>query len=524
MHQLSISTIAGGSLQNNYICSALSAAILNPLKQLAGQTAIYGMGTIVPRLLNYLLVPIYTYLLLKEEYGIVTELYAYIAFFLVLLLYGMETTFFRYAEEKNNPEKVFSTTLISVFTTSTSFFILVWSFIDPISSWLNYAHHQDFILMAAGIVAIDAFTAIQFAYLRQQKKPIRFSIIKIIIVSVNVGLNLYYIWFCNSVYEKDPQSQWLIFYDPEYRVGYIFLSNLIASIVGVVLLLPQIIQNRIQMDVQMLRKMMVYAFPLLIIGISGMVNEVVDKILFKYLVPVPEGVEDANLYVMGQLGIYGANYKLAVLMTLFIQMFRYAAEPFFFGQARESNARNIYASVMKYFVLSGLLIFLLVTLFIDVFKYFIGPEHWEGLYIVPIVLLANLFLGIFYNLSVWYKLNDLTRYGALIAVGGSLITLLVNFLAVPRFSYLGAAWGHLLCYFFMMVVSYFWGRKFYPVPYELKRIGLYFLLAMILFAAGTFIPVASEILSMGFRVVLFFGFIVVVFLFEPQLKKSIQRS
>jgi O-antigen/teichoic acid export membrane protein len=211
-------------------------------------------------------------------------------------------------------------------------------------------------------------------------------------------------------------------------------------------------------------------------------------------------------------------------MTLFIQMFRYAAEPFFFGQARESNARNIYASVMKYFVLSGLLIFLLVTLFIDVFKYFIGPEHWEGLYIVPIVLLANLFLGIFYNLSVWYKLNDLTRYGALIAVGGSLITLLVNLLAVPRFSYLGAAWGHLLCYLFMMVVSYFWGRKFYPVPYELKRIGLYFLLAMVLFAAGTFIPVASEILSMGFRGVLFFGFIVVVFLFEPQLKKSIQRS
>jgi O-antigen/teichoic acid export membrane protein len=497
---------------------------LNPLKQLAGQTAIYGMGTIVPRLLNYLLVPIYTYLLLTEEYGIVTELYAYIAFFLVLLLYGMETTFFRYAEERKNPEKVFSTTLVSVFTTSALFFILVWSLLGPIAGWLNYSHHQDFILMAAGIVAIDAFTAIQFAYLRQQKKPIRFSIIKIAIVSVNVGLNLYYIWFCGSVYETDPQSPWLVFYDPEYRVGYIFLSNLVASLVGVVLLLPQLLRTRLRLDVPMLRTMLVYALPLLIVGVTGMVNEVVDKILFKYLAPVPEGVEDANRYVMGQLGIYGANYKLAVLMTLFIQMFRYAAEPFFFAQARESNAREIYASVMKYFVLSGLLIFLMVTLFIDVFKYFIGPEHWAGLFIVPIVLLANLFLGIFYNLSVWYKLNDLTRYGALIAVGGSLITLLVNFLAVPRFSYLGAAWGHLLCYFFMMVVSYFWGRKHYPVPYELKRIGFYFLVAMVLFAAGTLVPVGSYLGSMVFRLVLFLAFLGVVVLFEPQVIKSIRRT
>lgn len=478
------------------------------------------MGTIVPRLLNYLLLPIYTRFLLREEYGIVTELYAYIAFFFVLLMYGMETTFFRYAEEEKKPGKVFSTSLISVFFTSSLFFLLVWLFIEPVSGLLQYPHHQDYILMSAGIVAIDAFTAIQFAYLRQQQKPIRFSLIRIITVSISVGLNLYYVWFCDATYKQNPDSPWLFLYNPEYRVGYVFLSNLIASLASIVLLLPQLFKIRLKLDPVLLRKMLIYALPLLIIGVTGMVNEVIDKIIFKYLAPVPAAIEDADRYIMGQLGVYGANYKLAVLMTLFIQMFRYAAEPFFFAQAKESNARQTYSDVMTYFVVFGLLIFLGVTLYLDAFKYFIGPEHWEGLHIVPIVLLANLFLGVFYNLSVWYKLNDLTRFGAMIATIGSMITLGANLLLVPKFSYLGAAWGHFLCYLFMMILSYYWGRKYYAIPYNLKKISLYFMVAMSLYALSALLKPEDLIHRLLFNTILMGGFLVTIYLSEKQLLRK----
>ena len=313
---------------------------MNPLKQLAGQTAIYGLGTIVPRLLNYLLVPLYTRLFLDDEYGIITELYAYIAFFFVLLLYGMETSFFRHAE-KGNPDKVFNTSLISVFFTSSLFIILVIFFIDPISVLIKYPQNQDLIIYSAIIVGIDAFTAIQFAYLRQQNKAIKFSMIRIITVSVNVGLNLYFIWFCDMLYKSNPESPFLIFYNPDIRIGYVFISNLIASILAVLLLLPQIIKIKFSFDYELLKRMLIYALPLLIVGLAGMINEVSDKIIFKYLAKIPEGTENPDTYIMGQLGIYGANYKLAVLMTLFIQMFRYAAEPFFFSQAKEkSNKRG----------------------------------------------------------------------------------------------------------------------------------------------------------------------------------------
>jgi len=480
------------------------------------------MGTIVPRLLNYLLVPIYTRLLLREEYGVVTEMYAYIAFFFVLLMYGMETTFFRYAESEKKSGKVFNTSLISIVITSSLFFILVWIFIEPVSALLKYPQHKDFILMAAGIVAIDTFTAIQFAHLRQQKKPIKFSIIKIITVGVNVGLNLYYIWFCDSIYKQDPESPWLFFYNPEYRVGYIFLVNLISSLLCVILLSPQLLKVRLKINPEQLRKMYVYAFPLLIVGIAGMVNEVADKIIFKYLAPVPQGIEDTNKYIMGELGVYGANYKLAVLMTLFIQMFRYAAEPFFFAQAKESNAKQVYADVMKYFVLFGLLIFLGVTLFIDIFKYFIGPEHWEGLYIVPIVLLANLFLGIFFNLSVWYKINDLTRFGAMIAIIGSIITILMNLLLVPQISYLGAAWGHFLCYFVMMILSYILGRKYYPIPYDLKKIFFYFSIALVLFAISSYFKPETFSIRIILNSSLFLLYILVIGLNEKLLFRNLK--
>jgi O-antigen/teichoic acid export membrane protein len=484
----------------------------NPIKQLAGQTAIYGLGTIVPRLLNYLLVPLYTRLLLKEDYGIVTEMYAYIAFFFVLLMYGMETTFFRYAEKEGKPDKVFGTTIFSVFSTSLLFIIVVWIFLNPISVWLQYPNHQDFIMYAALIVGIDAFTAIQFALLRQQNQAFKFSLIRLITVAVNVGLNIYFIWFCDTVYKSDPNSPYLILYKPGFQVQYIFISNLVSSVLAIIILFPQLLRIKQLPDFALLKKMLKYALPLLIVGVTGMVNEVSDKIIFKYLASVPPGVEDAGKYIMGELGIYGANYKLAVLMTLFIQMFRYAAEPFFFAQAKEENAKQTYADVMKYFVVFGLLIFLVVMLYIDIFKYFIGPEHWEGLYIVPVVLIANLFLGIFYNLSVWYKLNDLTKYGAIIALSGSIITVIINIILVPVYSYMGAAIGHFSCYLFMLIFSYFLSRKFYPIQYNLKRIGLYFGLAMALYFISNYLEFQSLYLKISVHtlfILVFVGFVII---------------
>ncbi|MCD4665761.1 MAG: oligosaccharide flippase family protein [Bacteroidales bacterium] len=495
---------------------------MDPLKKLAGQTAVYGLGTIVPRLLNYLLVPLYTRLFIGDEYGIITELYAYIAFFFVLLLYGMETSFFRHAEKSNSPGKIFSTSLLSVLFTSLSFVILIVVFIEPISDSINYQDHKNLIIYSALIVAIDAFTAIQFAYLRQQNKSVKFSLIRIVTVSVNVGLNLYFIWFCDVLYKSNPDSPFLFFYNPDIRIGYVFISNLIASLLSVLLLLPQLFKTRMVLDIRLLKKMLVYASPLLVVGLAGMINEVSDKIIFRYLAKVPHGVDDPDSYILGQLGIYGANYKLAVLMTLFIQMFRYAAEPFFFSQAKESNANQVYADVMKYFVIFGLLIFLSVTLYIDIFKYFIGPEYWEGLFIVPIILLANLFLGIFFNLSIWYKLNDITKYGAIIALIGSTITIIMNLLLVPKLGYVGAAWGHFACYLTMMIVSFFWGRKYYPVNYDLKRIFFYILIALIFFGFSFFIQVHDPVYKFFINSILIAFFIGIVYYKEKSyfLKSS----
>jgi O-antigen/teichoic acid export membrane protein len=487
---------------------------LNPLKKLAGQTAIYGLGTLVPRLLNYLLVPLYTRLFLEDEYGIITELSSYIAFFFVLLLYGMETAFFRYAVKVGNPKKVFSTSLISVTSTSILFVFTVILFIEPISDFLNYPDRKDLIIYSAIIVGIDAFTSIQFAYLRQQNRPIMFSAIRIITVGINVGLNLYFIWFCDSLYKTNPESPFLIFYDPHFRIGYVFVSTLIASIVTALLLLPQLFRLKLIMDFSLLKQMLRYAFPLLIVGIAGMINEVWDKILFKYLLNVPEGIADPESYVMGQLGIYGANYKLAVLMTLFVQMFRFAAEPFFFAQSKEGNAKQVYADVLKYFVIFGLLIFLGVTLFIDIFKYFIGPKHWEGLYIVPLILIANLLMGVFFNLSIWYKLHDLTKYGALIALGGAAITILMNVLLVPAFSYLGAAWAHVTCYLFMVILSYYQGKKHYPINYDLKNILIYFFLALVLFGINYYIKTDKLAFRLIISTMLLMVFLAYVFINE----------
>jgi len=495
---------------------------LNPLKKLAGQTAVYGMGTIVPRLLNYfLLTPFYTRIFLQGEYGVITELYAYVAFLLVLLTYGMETTYFRFAEKEPDPKKVFSTSLFSLFVTSVAFIVVILFLAQPIATSMEYPNHKEYIILFSLIVAIDAFSAIPFVYLRQQNKPLRFSILKVVNVLVNIGLNFFFLWLCPRILQDDPDSWVRLVYDPDIGVGYAFIANLAASAVTLLLLLPEISRIRAKVDFELLRRMLTYSLPLLVVGLAGMVNEVSDKIIFKFLLIVPDGVEDHKAYVMAQLGIYGASYKLAVLMTLFIQMFRFAAEPFFFSQAREANAKKVYADVMKYFIIFGLFIFLGVMFFLDVVKYFIGPDFWEGLFIVPLVLLANLFMGITFNLSMWYKLNDLTRYGAYIALIGAFVTIMLNIVLVPKFSYLGAAWGHFGTYLVMVLVSYFWGQKYYPIDYPLGRIGFYFLLAILLFLISYYLPIDDQWIMGAINVILLVIFVAVSFFLERRSLKTV---
>ena len=422
---------------------------MNPLKKLASQTAIYGLSSVVGRLLNYLLVPLYTRYFLPAEYGVVTELYAYVAFLVVMLTYGMETAFFRFSK-KEESTKVYSTTLISLLISSVVFVGLIFLNSSAISQWLGYANHPEYIQFFALIVGMDAVASISFAKLREQDKAMRFAFIRIVNIMVNIGLNLYFI-----VYQ-------------EYGIAYIFIANLVASAITLLMLFPQMISSSWGFDKKLWKKMMIYALPLLIAGLAGMTNETIDRILLKHLLPNTD-------MAASELGLYGAFYKLSIIMILFIQTFRFAAEPFFFAQEKEGNSRKIYADVMKYFTIIMAIIFLGVTIFYDVIKGFLGSEYHDerGFLVVSILLLANLFLGIYYNLSIWYKLTEKTKYGAYLSIFGAIITLSLNFTLIPVLGFVGCAWATLVCYFSMTVASYYLGKRHFSVPYQVKRIALY---------------------------------------------------
>lgn len=446
----------------------------NPLKKLAGQTAVYGLSSIVGRLLNYLLVPLYTRLFAPEIYGIVTELYAYVTFLLILLTYGLETGFFRFAQDKANIDKVYTSILSSITISSTIFIGLLLLFLKPIANVMQYGPHPEYILWLGLIVALDAFISIPFAKLRLQDKAWKFAIIRLINIGINIGLNLFFLLLCPKLSISNPESIFLEIYSPEIGVGYVFIANLVANVLTLLMLLPEIFNVRFRFDYQLLKQILKYSAPLLIAGFAGMINETLDRVLLKHLVP-------DGLNAMAQLGIYGANYKLAILMTLFIQMFRYAAEPFFFNNKNESNARELYAKATKYFIIAGLIIFLGVMMYIDLIKYFIDADYHEGLKVVPVLLLANLFLGIFFNFSIWYKLNDMTKYGAWLAIIGAIITIVLNVILIPAYGYVGSAWATLICYFIMTLLSFYWGQKFYKVPYQIWNALFYFALALVIY-------------------------------------------
>jgi O-antigen/teichoic acid export membrane protein len=487
---------------------------LNPYKKLAGETAIYGMSSIIGRFLNWWLVPYYSFLFAPEVFGVVTNLYSYVAFFLVLLIYGMETSFFRYASKSEKPEVVYSTSLISLLLTSVSFILFVSVFRDNIASLIRYSEHPEYIQWLAIILGIDAFTSIPFARLRLNNRPLKFAFVKLAGIAINIAFNIFFLSVCPAIIKSDPGSFIRFFYSPETGVGYVFISNLISSLFTLIVLMPEIFKITLKFDRKILIQMLGYGFPILIVGICGMVNQNIDKVLIPFLVP-----EENN--PMFQVGIYGANYKLAVLMNMFIQAFRYAFEPFFFSMKSSENDKEVYSRVMKYFIIFGLFIFLGMVLFIDIIKLIIDPVYHEGLKVVPIILMANLFYGIYFALSLWYKLTDMTRYGAYMAFTGAVITLLLNILLIPFIGYYGSAIAVFVSYFVMMTTSFFWGQKYYPVKYDLLTIGKYFGVALFIYIISLITSQQTIFFKYILHILMILSFMFVVYSTEKTELKSL---
>jgi O-antigen/teichoic acid export membrane protein len=485
----------------------------NPLKKLAGQTAIYGLTSIVGRLLTWFLVPLYTLKFTTDQYGIVTEMYAYVAFLVVFLTYGMETAFFRYSSLKEyHPKKVYTTVIYSLLFTSLTFITSAFLFEQQIANWLKYPNNPEFVTWFAIIVGLDAVSSIPLAKLRAENKAVKFVIINFTNIIVFVGLNLFFLAYCLPKYNAG-NTNWLIdtFYNPEIGVGYIFISNLIAVCVKFTLLFPDILKARFGFELSLLKKMFLYALPLLIFGLAGIVNETIDRIMLKRLL-----LENQTLkYTMSQIGIYGACYKISIIITLFIQAFRYAAEPFFFAQEKEKNAKETYTKVMTYFVIVCATIFLGVMLFLDVVKYFIpNEEYWVGLKVVPILLFANIALGIYYNQSIWYKLSGKTKYGAYIGIFGAIITFMLNYIWIPEYGYMGSAWATLICYSSMMFLSFILSRKHYPIKYNLPKIFLYLGVSSGLYFLTLYANLSVGFMKYGIHTMIILGFLGMIYLIE----------
>ena len=434
------------------------------MRLLAKETAIYGLSSIIGKFLNWLLVPLYTYVLAQQaDYGIVTNLYAWTALLLVILTYGMETGFFRFAnEQRTNPTTVYRTTMVSVGTTSLLFALVCWFFRGQIAAWLGYGDHREFVGLLAIVVAMDAFACIPFSYLRYQKKAIRFAALKLLFVFLNILLNIFFLIVCPFLQGRGWIDSW---YDPNYGVGYVFVANILATSIQTLCLLPTILSGgKVEKNFSgaLLKRMLRYSLPLLVLGVCGIMNQTLDRIMFPFLYPG----EDAQ----AQLGIYGACFKVAMVMMMFTQAFRYAYEPFVFAKQKEKDSLLAYADAMKYYIYFSYLILIGMVVYLDLLKYLIAPSYWEGLRVVPIVLWTYIFQGIYFNLSFWYKLTDKTQWGAWFSLIGLVITFVIQVVFVPRYGYMASAVSSLVCYFVIMILSYVVGKRHLAIPYDFRKI------------------------------------------------------
>ncbi len=488
------------------------------IKSLVKDTAVYGLSSIVGRFLNWILVPLYVYLFPANEYGIVSYLYSFTAVALVILNYGMETGFFRFANRSDEPEKVYTTSLWSVASTSLVFVILLTIFLPAISSAMLLPKHPEYIWLLGTTVAIDAFSNLPFAYLRYKNKAWTFAGIKFLNIGVNIFLNVFFILICPWLQKHSPGLiDW--FYEPmgglKYGIGWIFVANIISTVVVLIALIPYLARRRWSFDPKLLLKMLNYSWPLLILGVAGIASQNMGQIIIPYIF---KGNEEA---ARTMVGIYGANIKIAVVMVMFTQAFRYAYEPFIFAQdrAKGSDPKKAYCDAMKYFVIFGLLIFLGVMFFLPILKHFISPGYWSGLRVVPIMMLADLFFGIQFNLSLWYKLTDRTQWGMYFSLLCFALMFGLNVWLVPAIGipdgYMGSAWAAFISYFIVMVLNYFAGRRFYPLPYQTGRMALYTLLAVALYFVGEKTEYPSMMwLTYIIRLLLLGGYLIVVAFFE----------
>ena len=468
------------------------------LKSLAKDTAIYGVSSIVGRFLNYLLVPIYTISMPASTggYGIITNMYAITALLLVLLTCGMETGFFRFANKGGeDPVKVYSTTLLTVGAISLSFLAVCLLFLEPIAGVMGYEEHPWYLGMMLIVIAMDAIQAIPFAYLRYKNRPIKFAALKMLFIFASIILNIVYFVFMKGT-----------------NVGAAFLINLICTSLVMLCLISELRGFRYTLDRDLMKRMFRYSFPILILGIAGILNQVVDKIIFPFVYPDPV---EADV----QLGIYGATSKIAMIMAMFTQAFRFAYEPFVFGKSKEKDNRQMYAQAMKFFIIFTLLAFLTVMFYLDILRYVIGRDYWEGLKVVPIVMAAEMFMGVYFNLSFWYKLTDETKWGAYFSLTACTIVILMNVFLIPVYGYMACAWAGFTGYAIAMLLSYFVGQKKYPIAYDLKSIGGYVLLALMIYVAGEWIPVDNMLLRLLLRTLLLFVFIGYIIKHDLPLKQ-----
>ncbi|WP_368106795.1 lipopolysaccharide biosynthesis protein [Bacteroides nordii] len=468
------------------------------LKSLAKDTAIYGVSSIVGRFLNYLLVPIYTISMPASTggYGIITNMYAITALLLVLLTCGMETGFFRFANKGGeDPVKVYSTTLLTVAAISLSFLAVCLLFLEPIAGVMGYEEHPWYLGMMLIVIAMDAIQAIPFAYLRYKNRPIKFAALKMLFIFASIILNIVYFVFMKGT-----------------NVGAAFLINLICTSLVMLCLISELRGFRYTLDRDLMKRMFRYSFPILILGIAGILNQVVDKIIFPFVYPDPV---EADV----QLGIYGATSKIAMIMAMFTQAFRFAYEPFVFGKSKEKDNRQMYAQAMKFFIIFTLLAFLTVMFYLDILRYVIGRDYWEGLKVVPIVMAAEMFMGVYFNLSFWYKLTDETKWGAYFSLTACTIVILMNVFLIPVYGYMACAWAGFTGYAVAMLLSYFVGQKKYPIAYDLKSIGGYVLLALMIYVAGEWIPVDNMLLRLLLRTLLLFVFIGYIIKHDLPLKQ-----
>lgn len=486
----------------------------NPIKQLAGQTAVYGLSSVLGRFLNYLLVPLHVAIFQPSAYGVVTELYAYAAFLVVILTYGMETAYFRYLNRTSQQSKnAFRTAFSSLLFSTMLFGLIVVFFQQPIADWILYQNNPEYVLWFAAIIGFDALSSLPMAKLRADNKPINFATINLIGIGITILLNLFFLLYCKPLVDKGGGNAITdLLYNPEIGVGYIFIANLIGSSAKLMFLLPTILKKEGVFDKVLLKTMLIYSLPLMFFGLAGIVNETFDRILLRRLLSGLKGDE----YAQTQVGIYGANYKLAMLITIFIQAFRYAFEPFLFAHEKQKDSKKTYAYIMNVFAGVVGILFLVVMLYIDVFKHIIIPNaaYWPGLKVVPILLLANIFLGILYNLGIWFKLSDNTRKGMYIAIVGAIITIVLNFTFIPTYEYMASAYTTLVAYVSMVVISFIMGQYYYRIPYNIVRILSFIIIPVLIYFGVSYLSFENNFIKYAFHSLILLSYSGVVYYLE----------